>query len=242
VLAVPRLARHAVGRRRGRRPPVTAQVKLVLAATAVLLAIPFLFLLVVEWHNTLDPFSFWDRVHNAWFQAVTPRTAGFNSLEIAELRPASRTLLMFLMFVGGSPGGTAGGIKTTTATVLLLAVAAAIRGRQSVTSFGRRIRHATIYKAASIATAGVASLCVALVSLQLTQALDPEVALFESVSALGTVGLTIGGTQALDGVGRLLVMVCMFSGRVGPLTLFMFLNERVERAYWQYPEEEIEVG
>jgi trk system potassium uptake protein TrkH len=150
--------------------------------------------------------------------------------------------MLIWMFVGGSPAGTAGGIKTTTAAVLVLAVAAAVRGRWEVTAFGRRISHKTVYKAAAITTVGAATVLVFLIAMQLTQVMDTDEALFETVSALGTVGLSIGGTAQLDGVGKALIIACMFAGRIGPLTLFMFLSSRVQQAVWERPEEEIEVG
>jgi trk system potassium uptake protein TrkH len=150
--------------------------------------------------------------------------------------------MLVWMFAGGSPAGTAGGIKTTTAAVIVLAVVAAVRGRWVVTAFGRCIPHKTIYKAAAIITVGTASVFLSLMVMQLTQVMDTDVALFEIVSALGTVGLSIGGTAQLDGVGKVLIIVCMFAGRIGPLTLFMFLSSRTQQVVWERPVEEIEVG
>lgn len=235
VLSIP-----AIVRRTGR--PVAAQIQLALSTTLLLLVVGFVFILAVEWTNTLGGLPRWQRVHNAWLQSVTLRTAGFNSVDIAAVRPATLTLMLVWMFIGGSPGGTAGGIKTTTLATLVLAVVAAVRGRWTVTSFRRRLSHRTVYKATAIATVGVVTVLVALIAMQLTQAMPPGMALFEVVSALGTVGLSIGGTNLLDGVGKALIMACMFMGRVGPLTLFMFLSHRVQQTVWERPEEEIEVG
>jgi trk system potassium uptake protein len=234
-LAVPHLLRRTMR-------PISAQTKIALSATAVLLAGGFFFFVLLEWTNALAGLSFWDRIHNAWLQSVTLRTAGFNSVDITSVRPATLSLMLLWMFVGGSPAGTAGGIKTTTAAVLVLAVAAAVRGRWEVTAFGRRISHKTVYKAAAITTVGAATVLVFLIAMQLTQVMDTDEALFETVSALGTVGLSIGGTAQLDGVGKALIIICMFAGRIGPLTLFMFLSSRAQQAMWERPEEEIEVG
>jgi trk system potassium uptake protein TrkH len=227
-------------RRTGR--PVAAQIKLALSTTLLLLVIGCVFILTVEWGNTLGGLSLWHRIHNAWFQSVTLRTAGFNSIDIAAVRPATLTLMIVWMFIGGSPGGTAGGIKTTTVATLALAVSAAVRGRWTVTCFRRRLSHRTVYKATAIASVGAVVVLVSLVIMQLTQAMPTGTALFEVVSALGTVGLSIGGTSLLDEVGKLLIMACMFMGRVGPLTLFMFLSHRPQQSVWERPEEEIEVG
>jgi trk system potassium uptake protein TrkH len=225
-----------------RRRPIAVEQKIALAATIFLLLGGAFIFLALEWGNTLGALSFWDRVHNAWFQSVTTRTAGFNSVDIAALRPATISLVIALMFVGGSPGGTAGGVKTTTAVVLLLAVVSAVRGRWTAAAFGRRLSHRTVYKAASILTVGALTLAFALFALQITQTMDPGVALFETVSALGTVGLSIGGTAELDGVGKILVMFCMFAGRVGPLSLFLFLGVRSSTQPWELVEEDVAVG
>ena len=235
VLASARLAR------RGSAPP-SAQYRLALLRTAILLAVGFIVILVIESSNTLQGLSRWDRIHNAWFQSVTLRSGGFNSVAIESLRPATITLVMIWMFIGGSPGGTTGGIKTTTVGVLVLAVITAIRGHVQASAFGRVIPHRTVYKAAAIATVGIVSVFAALTAIQLTQRIDPLSATFEVVSALGTVGLTLGATAQADGVGKVILALCMFAGRVGPLTLFMFLNQRVAIVPWKRPEEEIDVG
>jgi trk system potassium uptake protein TrkH len=146
------------------------------------------------------------------------------------------------MFVGGSPGSAAGGIKTTSAAVLLLAALAAIRGREHAEAFGRRIPHGSVYRAAAIATLGLGSALGGVVALLVTQDLEPGAALFEVVSAIGTVGLSLGATAQLDGLGKVIVMGCMFMGRVGPLTAFMLLSRRGEPRTWRLPEEAVDVG
>ncbi|MCA9727152.1 MAG: potassium transporter TrkH [Candidatus Eisenbacteria bacterium] len=223
-------------------PPPAAQAQIALASTALLLLLGFFFILAAETPNTLRDLSFWDRIHNAWFQSVTLRTAGFNSVPMEALRPATITLAMIWMFIGGSPGGTAGGVKTTTAAVLALAAFTAIRGQTLASAFGRTIPHRSVYKAAAITTVGVVSVFGALTAIQLTQAIESLPATFEVISALGTVGLSIGATGHLDGVGKAIIMICMFAGRVGPLTLFIFLSQRATSLPWKRPEEEIDVG
>jgi len=225
---------------RGRR--VAAQIKLVVASTVALLVGGAVFVTAVEWNNSLADLAVLDRLHNGWFQSVTLRTAGFNSVDIAAVHGSVLTLMIVWMFIGGSPGGTAGGIKTTTAALLALAVAAAIRGRWDVTVFRRRISTETVYKAAAIATLGFSTALLSLVALQLTQDLPGAMAPFEVVSALGTVGLSIGATARLDEVGKILIMATMFAGRVGPLTLFLFLSDRFAKSAWEFPEERIDVG
>ncbi|ACY16540.1 TrkH family potassium uptake protein [Haliangium ochraceum] len=237
ALAVPELVRR-------RKARVSAQIKLALVTTAALLFGGALLMLTMEWDASLAGMSALDRVHNAWFHSVTLRTAGFNSTDLATTRPETFTVMLVWMFIGGNPGGTAGGAKTVTAALMILAVVAAIRGRAQAHAFGRRISHASVYRAAAIVTVGVLSVLGAVIALELTQAaeLTPRMAIFEVVSALATVGLSIGGTALLDEVGKVVIIACMFMGRVGPLTMFMFLQSRSAEDHWQRPEEEINVG
>jgi trk system potassium uptake protein TrkH len=225
-----------------RRKAVRVQAKLVLATTAALLLLGFVMIAAIEWDNTLAALPLLDRLHNAWFQSVTLRTAGFNSIDFSRLHPASLSLMMAFMFIGGAPGGTAGGIKVTTAAVLLLAVSGTVRGRLEAEAFGRRIPQETVYRAAAIATIGMLCAMLFIVAVELTQNLSDDQAIFEVISALGTVGLSIGGTVHLDTVGKLLIAAAMFMGRVGPLTLFIFFSERRSLNSWKLPGESIDVG
>jgi trk system potassium uptake protein TrkH len=233
IAALPRLVR-------GHRADLRTRV--ILSTTAVLLAGAFLIVAGLEWGASLKGLSLVDKLSNAWFQCVTPRTAGFNSVDMATLRPATLTFFMILMFIGGSPGGTAGGIKTTTFFVLAMAIAGIMRGRTEIQVFGRRIPHSTLYRAAAIATLGVLSVAGAVLAIQVTQKIPADEAVFEVVSAVGTVGLTTGGTALLDGVGKVIIMLCMFLGRIGPLTAFLFLADREAAPPWKAPEEELELG
>lgn len=235
VLAIPRLVRRSPR-------PVPVQAKVALAASGVLLAIGFLAFLSFEWEHTLAGLPVLDRIHNAWLQSVTLRSAGFNSIDLAAVYPATLTLMMLLMFIGGNPGGTGGGVKTTTVAVLLLLVLATVRGRSQVTVFGRRLPLRTVHRAAVIVSLGFGGLVIATVAILLTQAMPTRLAVFEVVSALGTVGLSIGGTGQLDGVGKVIILACMFVGRVGTLTVLMFLSQRVAPAVIARPEEDIDVG
>jgi trk system potassium uptake protein TrkH len=225
---------------RGKR--IRLQVRVALLSTAALLIAGFVVVGALEWGSSMSALGWLDRIHNAWFQSVTLRTAGFNSVDFNALQPATWMVMMVFMFVGGCPGGTAGGLKTTTAFVLLLSVAGSLRGRTTANAFGRTIPVHTVFKAAAIATMGVLATVVAFTLLLIAQQLPFPVALFEVVSALGTVGLSIGGTGMLDEIGKTIIMVCMFLGRVGPLTVFLILSDRRMPSSWVLPEEEIEVG
>jgi trk system potassium uptake protein TrkH len=225
---------------RGR--PVAVQTRLAVLITVALLGVAFVAVAVLEWTRTLGALSVADRLHNAWFQAVTPRTAGFNSVDIAALKPATYVLMLLLMFIGGCPGSTAGGVKTTTFGLLLLTMLASLRGEQQATWRGRQIAHASIYRAGAIVTLGAFTVILGVFALLLTQELSLRKAVFEVVSAFGTVGLSVGATAELDSVGKVIVMIIMFLGRVGPLSLFLLLSDEDRRPLWRYPEEEVAVG
>lgn len=235
VLAIPRILQGQINQ-------ISAQTKIILTVTLALLLGGQFFFMAFEWNNTLAKFSFFDRINNAWFQSVTLRTAGFNSVDIALVTPATLILMMVWMFIGGSPGGTAGGIKTTTFALLVLLVLQTIRGRGDIVVFRRSISSITLHKAAVVAALGLFAVIIATVALLLTQTLSTGSALFEVISAIGTVGLSLGGTQQLDGVGKFVIVACMFAGRVGPLTLLMFTGRRSTTQIIKRPDEAIDVG
>ncbi len=222
--------------------PVSLQSKLSLVATAGLLVVGTVGIALFEWNGALRDFSLGDAIHNAWFQSVTLRTAGFNSIDMTGLSAATLTLMMLWMFIGGSPGGTSGGIKTTTASVLCLSVVHTIMGRWPMTAFGRRISERTWRKAAVTVTLALLTVMGAVMALFLTQSISPRALVFEVISALGTVGLSIGATAQLDGIGKIIITLCMFVGRVGGLTLLMFLSQRRPPRNINWPEEDVNVG
>jgi trk system potassium uptake protein TrkH len=198
--------------------------------------------LIVEWEGALRGLAVADKFHNAWFQSATLRTAGFNSVDVAAVHPASYVLMLAFMFIGASPGGTAGGVKTTTVAVLLLAVVHTIRGAPHTTVLARRIPDRTVQRAAVVVTVAAATACLGLLGLLLTQRIPLPVAVFEIVSALGTVGLSQGGTALLDDVGKLIVIACMFAGRIGGLSIMMFMSQRVRTGRVTLPTEDLDVG
>lgn len=228
-------------RRQGaRHTPI--QVRIGLYAAAALIATGFATFLVCEWEHSLAGLSLADKLHNAWFQSVTLRTAGFNSVDLAVVHPATYLMMLVMMFIGASPGGTAGGIKTTTAAVLLASVWNTIRGGRDTRVFGRRIPERTVQRASVIVTVAVGVGCAGLFSLLLTQRIALPSLGFEVVSALGTVSLSQGATSQLDDVGRILVMGLMFVGRIGGLTIMMIMSQRSASRAVQLPAEDVDVG
>lgn len=222
---------------------ISLQSRLILVTTAVLLLVSAPLFAAFEWSDGLGGLSPWMKLNNAWFAVVTPRSAGFAAIDPATYSPPGVLLTLVLMFIGGSPASTGGGVKTTTIALLWLAVMAALKGRSTATAYSRTIAHASVYRAVAIMTLYTILGAVGVVGLLLTQ---PHVAFlgatFEVTSALGTVGLSLGDTAGLDDVGRAILVVLMFVGRVGPLSLFLLLNERQRPSKWAFPEETVTVG
>jgi trk system potassium uptake protein TrkH len=158
------------------------------------------------------------------------------------LAPATILFTLFWMFIGANPGSTGGGIKTTTATVAIMAVRAMLLGREDVEIFGRRIPSVIVSRSLSIILVAVMTIAVFLMILLATQPLPFEKLAFEAVSAFGTVGLSMGVTARLDGVGRVCLILLMFAGRIGPLTLAMAIGERMGAKQYGLPEGRIAVG
>lgn len=224
-----------------RKIGLAVQVRVVLVASAILVAVGWLTFAALEWESSLAGLPASDRVLNALFQSVTCRTAGFSSVAYGSLHPATVLLMIFLMFVGASPGGTGGGIKTTTLVVLLSALPSAARGRPDVVLFRRRIAAGTVYRSTAIAVVAVSVVAVAAMVLLASQQGSFESILFEVVSAFGTVGLSLGSTATLDGFGKVVVALVMLAGRVGPLALALLFGRGGE-ARVGYPEASLMVG
>jgi trk system potassium uptake protein len=197
-----------------------------------------------EWTNraTLGHMSTADSTLNAFFQSVTPRTAGFNAIDIAAMREPSRLLTEILMFIGGGSASTAGGIKVTTFALLGWVMWAEVRGEPDVTVFKRRIPASTQRQAVTVALLAVGVVVGATMVLLAITPIARSEALFEVISALGTVGLSIGATPLLSGPSELLVAGLMILGRVGPPTLFVALVARERERPFRYPEERPVIG
>lgn len=219
--------------------------KLVLVTSAALVLLGTVVTLILEWDNpgTLGPMSWGGKILNSLFQSVTLRTAGFAGVDQALLTDGSKGFSVVMMLIGGSSGSTAGGLKTVTFMVLLLFIGARIRGRDSVNVFNRRIPEHKVLDAMTI-IAIVVGLCMSgAVVIAATSPINFTDSLYESASALGTVGLTAGATSLLSLAGRLIIIVFMYFGRVGVLTLSMgfLLGDRAKQRY-QYAETNLLIG
>lgn len=207
-------------KRRKRR--LSIHTKLVLLVTVVLIIVGWIVFAAAEWNRSLSGLSAWGKLVTSLFQSVTPRTAGFNTIDQAALTPISYIMTMLLMFIGASPASTGGGIKTTTLALLLLTTFSTLRGRHDVNLGRSSISDLTIRKVITvifIATTAITFATIAIALIEASQGLGLKAIIFETVSAFSTVGLSMGITKHLSGWSTLILGIVMFIGRVGTLTI-----------------------
>ena len=221
--------------RKKKLPPVSV---IVLYTTLVLLFFGTLFFFISEYNGVLSGLSMWDKINNAWFQSVTARTAGFNSVDLSNINMGTFLLMNALMIAGGSPGSTAGGLKTTTIGVFFLVFWNTLKGENNIIR-NRAIKFETVQKAITLIFIYLFILSLSILMLLTTQSTDPLKLIFEATSALGTVGLTMGATTTLDGVGKIIIIATMFLGRVAPATLLCYLNSKITDTRVSYPDAKI---
>jgi len=216
-------------------------VKIVLWSTGILLLAASLFIFIFEYNGALAGFSFADKIYNSIFAGMTPRTAGFNTFDICSLKPVTRFFTSVLMFIGVAPGSTGGGIKITTVFVLILTVRALIRGDEEIQGYGYSVSMGTVFRAAAVLVLGVATFVLGFAFLLGSQNLSFEVLGFEAMSAFGTVGLSMNATTLLNNFGKIILVILMFIGRVGPLTLVLSMQPlRKQEIY--FPKANVMVG
>lgn len=219
--------------------------KLALSVSAILIVGGALLIFFLEYNNpaTLKPMSLSGKVFGALYQAVTPRTAGSNTLNIPDLTQTTLFMIIFLMFIGASPGSTGGGIKTTTFAVLLGAFKSQIRGKEDVTYFGRRMDTSLIYKSLTLTVSALFLVIFVTMVLTVTEpGKDFLMLLFEATSAFATVGLSMGLTPELSPIGKALITITMFAGRVGPLTLAFAIARKRKMDHYRYPVGKVMIG
>lgn len=219
------------------------QTKVVIVTSICLIFGGAVLFYLLERNNALLGLNQNETVLASLFQSVTCRTAGFNSIDVSQLHPATSILMMMLMFVGGSPGSTAGGIKTTTFAVLMIYIYSIITNKNEAHIFNRRFDDQTIKKASSVLLMNMFFIVTA---AMIVFALQPELmfqdVMFELFSALGTVGISTGITRELTTISRIAVIVLMYSGRVGGLTLALSLTRRKRISKCHNPSEKIAIG
>ncbi|TQN31422.1 potassium uptake TrkH family protein [Haloactinospora alba] len=236
------LWRHS--RRRRERRHWTLHTKVTLVTTAVLVVAGFVVFLSFEWRNpaTMGSLNVGDKLLTGFFQAVTPRTAGFNTLDFGGMRSETLLATDILMFVGGGSAGTAGGIKVTTFALLAFVIYANVRGEASVHVARRRVSASVISQATTVVLLAVGLVIGATLALTSLTGFTFERVLFEAISAFSTVGLSTGITGDLPVAGELIVVFLMFVGRLGPITLASALALRRRTRRYEYPHEQPIVG
>ena len=227
---------------------ISLQGKMVFLVTVFLISLGAAGVYFFESEHLLKGMSWNEKIWSCMFTSITPRTAGFNVLPTASLRPATLFMLIILMFIGASPGSTGGGIKTVTFGIIIASFFSMLYNRDRITLFGRTIPRQTYRRAAVIVFLGLG---VVILSTFLLSATESAAAgdnryflsiLFESTSAFGTVGLSTGITPGLTALGKLIIIITMFIGRVGPLTIALAIAMRKEKISYRYPEERLMVG
>lgn len=214
------------------------QSKVILCTTAVLLIIPAVYFFFFEF-AALKP---GERILCSLFQSVTPRTAGFNTVDLASMQEPGQSIIILLMLIGGSPGSTAGGMKTTTIAVLFATALSTFRRKEHTHFFGRRIEDDVIKNAATIGLLYIALFFFGGLAISMAEGFPILTCLFEAASAVGTVGLSLGITSGLGTLSRMILILLMFFGRVGGLTLIFAALSGTQKQAAKFPQEKITVG
>ena len=214
------------------------QSKIILLTSLILILLPAIYFFIFDYSD----YSIGNRLLASLFQSVTTRTAGFNTTDLTKLTRPSQAIMIFLMLVGGSPGSTAGGLKTTTMAVLILNAFACFKRKENVCAFGRRIDDSVIKNAATIVMMYITLFFIGGVAICTIEKLPLVASLFETASAIGTVGLTLGLTPKLSLASQLILIVLMYLGRVGSLTLIYATLSGKKQINAKLPLEKITVG
>lgn len=218
----------------------------VLKATLGLIVIATALIFLSEFTNplTMGNVNLKTKVLSSFFQGVVPRTAGFNTIALSEMRTITQLLIIILMFIGAAPGSTGGGIKVTTFVTLFLYIRASYQGKSETTIMERTLPHDLVQKAVTLTFLAGVLILVITATLTLTEKADFITLLFETMSAFGTVGLSLGVTPKLSPAGQIAIILTMYIGRVGPLTLaYAFAQKRLASLpQVKYPEERILIG
>jgi len=224
------------------RKRLSIHTRTVLVTTAVLILAGAGLILWMEWNNTLAGYAFGDKLMLSFFQSITTRTAGFNTVDTGAIGISATLIMMILMFIGGSPASTAGGIKTTTFAVLMRSITMTIKGYNRMELFNRTISNSAIFRAVTVLL--LASSCIGVSTILLSVVEDHAFLdlLFEEISAFATVGLSRGITAELSDWGKFIIVVSMFLGRVGILTFMVAFASRIDTHKYKYPEETIMVS
>lgn len=228
---------------RRKKRQVSLHTKLVLTVTGILILISFGIFLLSEWNGALKTFSLQEKILGSLFQVVTPRTAGFNTMRLTTLGTSSVLLVILLMFIGASPGSTGGGVKTSTLGVIFVFLKSKIIARETANLYYRTLPSTNIIKAFTLISL---ALCLIFFSSFVLFLCHPDwgmkEVIFEVFSAFGTVGLSLGVTPKLSDVGKFVIVLTMYAGRIGPLTLLYAFSRQKALGRFEYVEEAVMIG
>jgi len=216
--------------------------KIVLITSGTLLVLGLTAFYITEYNGTMEGFTIAKRLLASWFQSVTTRTAGFNTIDTGSLSPASILITLALMFIGASPGSTGGGIKTTTFAVLVLSITSLLKGKRDLSICNRKIPSTNIREATSLITLSATLIFFVLFLLLIVEPFPFDKIIFEAFSAFGTVGLSTGITPLLSQTGKFLITILMYVGRIGPLTMIYAFAIKRNVVNLDYAEEKIAIG
>lgn len=218
--------------------------KVVLSASGSLIAIGALVFLLFEYTNplTLHPLTIREQGLISLFQSVTTRSEGLTTIDLVQLREATQFVLILFMFIGAAPGSTGGGMKVTTFMILHATLVSILRGKEEVVLFRHRIPQSLVFKALTITMLAIIFVISITLLLSITESIPFFDLLFETTSAFGTVGLSLGVTPQLSELGKIIILLTMFAGRLGPVTLAFAFGAKSERALFRYPEGKITIG
>ncbi|NJJ38743.1 TrkH family potassium uptake protein [Paenibacillus apii] len=225
-----------------KRKRLTLHSKVVLSTSLILIGAGAALFFWLELFHTLKPLHFGGKVMASFLQALTPRSGGITTLDIYKLRESTQFLIILLMFIGAAPGSTGGGIKVTTFALLIAAVYSRIRGREDVVLFRHRLSKENVYRAITMTLLSLLLVILSMMLLSITEEADFLAVMFEAVSAFGTSGLSMGLTAELSAAGKILIILLMFMGRIGPLTLAYALRPNRGKELYRHPEGHIMIG
>lgn len=219
--------------------------KIVLSTTLLLIFGGMFLFLALEYNNTLKELSLFDKILVSYFQSVTTRTAGFASVDMSILKDSTKFIMCILMFIGGSPAGTAGGLKTVTIAIIILSCISMVKGKQKVSVFNRTIPDIIVKRTLMFALISLFMTFVAIMILSISENKEFIDVLFEVYSAFATVGLTASLTPSLSLIGKIVIMILMYIGRIGPLTMMLLFVKKYNQLSGkeiEYPDGDVLIG
>jgi trk system potassium uptake protein len=228
--------------KKSNRLSLSLHSKIVLSTTTFLLVFGTVMFFISEYYYTMEDIPIHRKLMSSWFQSVTCRTAGFNTIDQSGMNSSSSIISIVLMFIGASPGSTGGGIKTSTFALLILSIFALIKGQPDINVFKRRISMSSVRISTGLITISLMWVFIIVYLMLLYDNFSLEDTLFEAISAFGTVGLSRGITPYLSSASKLLITLLMYIGRVGPLTVLFALSQRKKTLHYSLAEEKITIG